>query len=65
MLQGRQSISYANTVFPEYMADPSPEKGRGKRRQLQVDTTQKRQKAFLYQMLPGGSFAVNRTVVKK
>ncbi|MDR3571031.1 MAG: hypothetical protein P4L81_02435, partial [Candidatus Pacebacteria bacterium] len=46
-----------------YMGDSSPEKGPGNRRQLQVDTTQNRQKNILYQMLHGRSFTVNRTVV--
>src|ERR1022692_4598450 len=45
------------------MGGPSPEKGPGNRRQLQVDTTPNRQKTILYQMFPDNSFAVNRTVV--
>jgi hypothetical protein len=46
------------------MGGPSPEKGLGNRRQLQVDTTPNRQKTILHQMLADSSFAVNRTVVK-
>jgi len=45
------------------MGGPSPEKGLGNRRQLQVDTTPNRQKTILHQMLADSSFAVNRTVV--
>jgi len=45
------------------MGGPSPEKGPGNRRQLQIDTTQKRLKAISFQMPTEGSFAVNRTVV--
>jgi hypothetical protein len=45
------------------MGGPSPEKGPGNHRQLQVDTTQKRRKTILYQMLPDSLFAVNRTVM--
>jgi hypothetical protein len=46
------------------MGGPSPEKGPGNRRQLQIDTTQKRLKAIPFQMPTESSFAVNRTVVK-
>ena len=63
MLQGRQSISCENIVFPAFMGGPSPEKGPGNRRQLQIDTTQKRLKAIPFQMPTESSFAVNRTVV--
>jgi RNase P/RNase MRP subunit p30 len=45
------------------MGGPSPEKGPGNRRQLQIDTTQKRLKAIPFQMPTESSFAVNRTVV--
>ena len=45
------------------MGGPSPEKGLGNRRQLQVDTTPNRQKTILHQMLADSSFAVNRTAV--
>jgi hypothetical protein len=46
------------------MGGPSPEKGPGNRRQLQIDTTQKRLKAIPFQMPTESSFAVNRTVVR-
>src|SRR5271165_5923473 len=42
-----------------------PEKGRGNRRQLQIDTTQNRQKTIMGQMLQRGSFALLRTVVTR
>jgi hypothetical protein len=45
------------------MGGPSPEKGPGNRRQLQVDTMPNRRKTILYQMLPDSLLAVNRTVV--
>ena len=63
VLQGRQSISCENSVFPAFMGTPSPEKARGNRRQLQTDTTQIRRKTVIDQIFLGGSFGKLRTVV--
>src|SRR3954454_22874035 len=63
VLQGRQSISCENSVFPAFMGRPSPEKGRGNRRQLQIDTTENRRKAVIGQRLRSSSFALLRTAV--
>src|SRR3954451_19170433 len=63
VLQGRQSISCENSVFPAFMGRPSPEKGRGNRRQLQIDTTENRRKAIIGQRLRSSSFALLRTAV--
>src|SRR5664279_29685 len=63
VLQGRQSISCANSVFPAFMGRPSPEKGRGNRRQLQIDTTENRRKTVTGQRLRSSSFALLRTAV--
>src|SRR4051794_7848924 len=64
VLQGRQSISCENSVFPAFMGRPSPEKGRGNRRQLQIDTTENRRKAVIGQRLRSSSFALLRTAVE-
>jgi hypothetical protein len=45
------------------MDAPSPEKGPGSRRQLQVDTTQNHQKTIISQILLDRSFGKLRTVV--
>src|SRR5208282_2687606 len=45
------------------MGRPSPEKGRGNRHQLQIDTTRNRRKAIIGQTLQSGSFALLRTAV--
>jgi hypothetical protein len=45
------------------MGGPSPEKGRGNRHQLQIDTTKNRRKTVIYQMHILGLLAVNRTAV--
>jgi hypothetical protein len=45
------------------MGGPSPEKGRGNRHQLQIDTTKNRRKTAIYQMSILGLLAVNRTAV--
>ena len=64
VLQGRQSISCENSVFPAFMGGSSPEKGRGNRRQLQIDTTQNRRKTLIGQTLQCSSFALLRTAVR-
>src|SRR3954462_1119398 len=65
VLQGRQSISCENSVFPAFMGSPYPEKGRGNRRQLQIDTTENRRKAVIGQRLRSSSFALLRTAVNE
>jgi pyruvate/2-oxoglutarate dehydrogenase complex dihydrolipoamide dehydrogenase (E3) component len=45
------------------MGRPSPEKGRGNRHQLQIDTTENRQKTVMPQALLHSSFRKLRTVV--
>src|SRR5437870_791850 len=45
------------------MGRSSPEKGRGNRRQLQIDTTENRRKTVISQILQSGSFALLRTAV--
>ncbi|MSP02703.1 MAG: glycosyltransferase [Acetobacteraceae bacterium] len=45
------------------MSEPSPDKGRANRHQLQTDTTQNRRKTVIGQTLRNGSFGKLRTVV--
>src|SRR5260370_23946575 len=64
VLQGKKSISCANSVLPAFIGESSPGKCRGEPRRVQIDTTQNRPKTFMGQTLPAPAGSANRTAVR-
>src|SRR5271166_5797733 len=64
VVQGRNSISCANSVLPAYIGESSPKNGRGQSRSVQVDTTENCRKALIGQSVPRRRASANRTAVK-
>src|SRR5271166_473367 len=63
VVQGRNSISCANSVLPAYIGESSPKNGRGQSRSVQVDTTENCRKALIGQSVPRRRASANRTAV--
>src|SRR5260370_14741565 len=63
VLQGKKSISCANSVLPVFMGDSSPGNCRGEPLRVQIDTTQNRLETLIGQLLAPRAGSANRTAV--
>src|SRR5437764_10352718 len=64
VLQGKKSISCANSVLPAFMGDSSPGNCRGEPLRVQIDATQNRLETLIGQLLAPRAGSANRTAVQ-